>query len=118
MSENEPAKPTQPPESAESNTVTILPLERTQYFNGFEMGVGQSDIILTLKLNNQAITTFNFSFTTAKTLLDGLTKTLGVLEEATEHTIMSIDDVKGAAAKMQEKMQEKKFKKQSGRKIK
>ena len=116
MSENEPPKPAQ---TAEQNSVTILPLEKTQYFNGFEMGVGQSDFILTLKLNNQAITTFNFSFTTAKTLKDGLATTLSFLEAATEHTMLSIDDIKGAAAKMQAKMQEKmNLKKRTGRKSK
>ena len=115
MSDNEPTTPASA--LPEDVRVAILPIERTQYFNGFEMAIGTADVVLTLKVNNQPITTLNCSFTTAKTLVHGLTKIIGALEESTDHNLMTIDDIKAAGPKMKETMAAK-MKDKSGRKVK
>ena len=51
---------------------SITSSQSSLYFNGYEMAVTSSDLIMTLKLNNQRVLTCNFSFTTAKTLMEAL----------------------------------------------
>jgi hypothetical protein len=83
-------------QETDAATLHFLPPASSYYFNGFEMGVTNADLILTIKLNNQPLATLNMSFTTAKTLREAMCKTLDALESATNHDIMSIDDVKKA----------------------
>jgi hypothetical protein len=80
--------------------IRILPAEKSIYFNGFEMGLGQSDIVLTAKVNENPIITLNMSFSTAKTLSEKLQKAILILEKATGRSIMTIDEIKEATPKI------------------
>ena len=81
-------------------SIPILPVEKSLYFNGFAMAVGGGDIILTLLRNGVPIQTLNASFTVAKTFGDAIVGSIQKLEEATNHTIMTVQDVTAATSKL------------------
>jgi hypothetical protein len=47
--------------------LVILPPDRTVYFNGFSMGLGTGDLVITLMRNGTAVLTLNCSYTVGKT---------------------------------------------------
>jgi len=82
-----PIEPASPPKSA------IL------YFNGFGLAFGNSDVTIKLNLENVEILELKASYTTAKTLAEGLAKMMEKFEGVTDHRVMAIDEV---GKKMQE----------------
>lgn len=63
------------------------------YFNGFSNGIGNSDIVIVLQLNNTPIAVLNTSYTIAKTLSKKLDEMIQNLETASGNSIMTTDDV-------------------------
>lgn len=63
------------------------------YFNGFQIGLTNSDISLIMLCNGQPKSIASISFTTAKTLHIGLGEMITALEGATGRTIMTMQDI-------------------------
>jgi hypothetical protein len=80
--------------------IPILPEEKSAYFNGFAIGVTGGDIVFTLMRNGVPTLTVNASFTVAKTFGESIVASVKKLEEATEHTIMTVPEVMKATAGM------------------
>jgi hypothetical protein len=72
------------------------------YFNGFTIGVGNADFAITLRLENAERVSLKCSYTVAKTLAEKLTIIVGQFEKATEHNLMTTEQV-GEALKVIEK---------------
>lgn len=66
----------------------------TIYFNGFELAGSLSDMNCVLMADGEPVAKLNMSFTTAKTLSVNLSQTVSAFEQATEHSVMTMDDVK------------------------
>jgi len=66
---------------------------QTFYFNGFEVGNSTSDMACVLMLNGTPVATICMSFTTAKTFAMALGHAVAQFERATDHTIMTMDEV-------------------------
>lgn len=66
---------------------------RHSYFNGFEISTSLSDMGLILMVDGQPFSRLSFSFTTAKTLALQLSGALAAFEQATDHKVMSMDEV-------------------------
>ena len=64
------------------------------YFNGFEINSSFSDISSMLLLDGQPIARLSMSFTTAKTMAKNLYAAISAFEAATEHSILTMDEVK------------------------
>jgi hypothetical protein len=79
--------------SPESNQNPSLEPVQQMYFNGFQLGVGAGDVVLTLTLNGREQIRTNMSFTLAKTLEVKLREAIGLLEKHSGKTIMTSDDV-------------------------
>jgi len=62
-------------------------------FNGFQIGLSNSDIFLALLHNNRAVAHVNLSYTTAKTLGQQLMGAIQTLEKESKNSIMSIEDI-------------------------
>ena len=69
------------------------------YFNGFTMGVSAADVVIALQVNGKPSVVLNTSFTTAKTLGEGLINAISELEKRTETTIMTTHSVDAAMNK-------------------
>lgn len=63
------------------------------YFNGFIVGIGTGDIMITLEKNGLPITVLNVSYTVAKSLAEKMTEIIQNLEKKTGNTIMTTDDI-------------------------
>lgn len=63
------------------------------YFNGFELGLSNSDVVMVLSLSNGPAASAYMSYTTAKSLAKALNEMVGHLELITKHTIMTSDEV-------------------------
>ena len=63
------------------------------YFNGFEMSLTGADVMMVLKLNNNAIVQLNTSFTVAKTLAKKLSKIMEAFESSSNQRIMDTEEV-------------------------
>lgn len=61
------------------------------YFNGFQIGLSNSDISLLIMCNGTPQANLNMSYTTAKSLKEFLQDTLKHLEAATEHELMTTE---------------------------
>ena len=68
----------------------------TIYFNGFAIGLGTGDIVISLQLNGKSSHVLNASYTVAKTLAERLTKAIGELEQKTGNTIMTVQNITDA----------------------
>jgi hypothetical protein len=64
------------------------------YFNGFALAVGSSDFTVALQTDNQPVIVLKASYTTMKTLAEKLTWAVQEFEKATQHPLMTIEDVK------------------------
>lgn len=63
------------------------------YFNGFQIALTNADISGILLLNGQPQVVVNMSYTTAKSLAEGLTDVVKQLEAVTKRPIMTTKDV-------------------------
>lgn len=63
------------------------------YFNGFQLGISNADVNGVLLLNNAPAISFSMSYTTAKTLSVALSEMMKSLEKATQHSIMTNEEV-------------------------
>jgi hypothetical protein len=63
------------------------------YFNGFELGLSNSDIVAALSLSNAPVASVFMSYTTAKSLAKSLNEIILHLESITKREIMTSDDV-------------------------
>lgn len=70
------------------------------YFNGFGLGLANSDINAILLQDGRPILRLNMSYTTAKTLLVHLQDIMGKLEEVTDHKIMTTMQVSEGLQKL------------------
>src|SRR4051794_4445150 len=66
---------------------------QSAYFNGFVLGLSNSDMNALLLLDGQPFLKINMSYTTAKTLLDRLSDLVQKLERVTTHNIMLTNEV-------------------------
>jgi hypothetical protein len=64
------------------------------YINGFSMGLSNSDVLLTLKMNNTNIATINMSLTTCKTVAEKLTRAIEQLERLSERSFLTMNELK------------------------
>ncbi len=71
----------------------ILPLEKSVYFNGVGVGIGLSDVLITLTYNNVPFLALNASFSIAKTLAVGLTKAVANFELSTGQKVLSFEEI-------------------------
>lgn len=62
------------------------------YMNGFHVSVGNSDVVMVMLLNGQAIGTLNMSYTVSKTLVEKLGSVMGAFETASKRSIMTTED--------------------------
>ncbi|HEY5707180.1 MAG TPA: hypothetical protein VIS96_16590 [Terrimicrobiaceae bacterium] len=81
------------PRTSGGGDFPILPEEKSHYFNGYQVGFGGGDVVVTLIRNGTPTITLNASFTTAKSFAIALSDTIGKLERCAEHQIMTIDQV-------------------------
>ena len=79
--------------------IPILPEEKSLYFNGFGIAVGGGDIIFTLMRNGVPTLTLNASFTVAKTFGESMVECIRQFEAATNHKIMTVQEVVNFQAK-------------------
>ncbi len=77
------------------------------YFNGFELQSSLSDVGAFLLLDGQPVVRLSLSFTTAKTFAENLGNVIKAFEEATSHTIMTIENVKSGFEKAGFKLENK-----------
>lgn len=84
-------------EAARPGVPVIVP---TFYFNGFELGLSNADVIANLTLANGQVATVFMSYTTAKSFAVGLTNLVDQLEKVTERKIMTTNDVAEGLAKI------------------
>lgn len=68
---------------AEDNVLTAIQALPHSYANGFNVMAGNADLIITLLLNGQQTQVVNMSFSTAKTLAQGLSNVIQYLEATT-----------------------------------
>ena len=96
MPENE--KNTLAPET----TQPVLQMVEIQniYFNGFQLGLTNSDIHALLLRDGQPVVDLNMSFTTAKTLQVLLSETMKKLETVTNRDIMTTREVEAGLQKL------------------
>jgi len=80
----------------------ILPEEKSHYFNGYQVGFGGGDVVMTLLRNGTPTITLNASFTVAKSFGIALNGTIQKLEKCAKHEIMTIDDVEAARKSLDE----------------
>ena len=66
------------------------------YINGFSMGLSNSDVLVTFKMNGNNIATINMSLTTGKTLAEKLTNTIEQLEKLTERSFLTMSELEMA----------------------
>lgn len=66
------------------------------YINGFEINISLSDFNITLMTHDRKLAYLLMSFSTAKTLSEGLTQAIRTLEKTTGREIMTMNDVKQA----------------------
>jgi hypothetical protein len=89
-------------EAPPSEQMALLESDKTLYFNGFAIAVGMGDIPITLSRNGVPILTLNCSYTVAKTLGNALAQCIASLEKASNHEIMTVDQIQTAAASLAE----------------
>lgn len=77
------------------------------YFNGFELQSSLSDVGAFLLLDGQPVVRLSMSFTTAKTFAENLGSAIKLFEDATSHTIMTIENVKSGFEKAGIKLENK-----------
>ena len=66
------------------------------YANGYTMGFTPSDIIVALERNGRPVATLNFSLSMAKTLSEGLSRSISDLERASERKVMTSAEMQKA----------------------
>jgi len=59
------------------------------YFNGFTIAVGNADVSLQLRIENQPVMMLKMSYTVAKTLGEMLHARIGDFERITHHPLMT-----------------------------
>ncbi len=63
------------------------------YFNGFQVAIGNGDVLVVLSKNGSAKYKLNMSFTMAKTLSEKLGLLIAEFERITENTIITTDEI-------------------------
>jgi hypothetical protein len=86
-----PPKPAPAPEARVQQPNPGLP---GLYFNGFELITTLSDMGVLVMMDSQPQLRLSMSFTTAKTLAEGLSRTVAAFEKATSHNIMNMEGVR------------------------
>ena len=66
---------------------------RRVYTNGFEVSLSNSDVMLNLMLGGVVTHTVHMSFTSTKSLSNALSSVIGIVEKATNHNIMPMEEV-------------------------
>jgi hypothetical protein len=64
------------------------------YVNGFLLGQSFSDVTIVCQANGASSAILNMSFTTAKSIAFELSRIISSFEQKTNHTIMTIQDIK------------------------
>ena len=95
-----PGAPNVPQFPSPIQGIPILPEEKSLYFNGFAIALTGGDVALTLVRNGVPIQTLNASFTVAKTFGAAIVASIQKLEEVTNHTIMTVQDVTASTSKI------------------
>ncbi len=95
------------PENLAQNTFIREIAIQNLYFNGFELQSSLSDVGAFLFLDGRPVVRLSMSFTTAKTLAENLGRAIKVFEDATSHTIMTVEDVKSGFEKAGIKLENK-----------
>ena len=93
----EPVKPPPAPGAATAATPIRFQPQITIphfYFNGLELNSTLSDMGMFLLLDGQPQARLSMSFTMAKTMSENLSKAVASFEKATNHQIMTMDEVK------------------------
>jgi len=88
------------PQSVTLNQVINIP---NHYFNGFQLGLTNSDISLLIMNNGGPQAHLNMSYTTAKSLMVMLTDSIERLEKATDHKLMTTEYIEGKLSKFDPK---------------
>ncbi len=83
-----PEKTQQGPEVSESLPAHLVPLQAV-YCNGFEIGMGTSDVFVVLAQNGRRLLLLNLSYTSAKSLSEAIGTLIKKLEEKSGRKIMS-----------------------------
>jgi hypothetical protein len=76
-----------------------LPPEDRIYFNGYQIAIAPTDIVVVLMLNGKPIKMLNASHVTAKTLLVGLDSVLKEFEKRSGQPILTIDEVQASVGR-------------------
>ena len=76
-----------------------LPPEDRIYFNGYQIAIAPSDLVIVLMLNGKPIKMLNASHVTAKTLLVGLDTVLKEFEKRSGEPIKTIDEVQASISR-------------------
>ena len=59
------------------------------YFNGFAIALSSADVAIQISIDNQPLINLKGSYTTMKTLSEGLAMAMARFEKVTEHTVMT-----------------------------
>lgn len=63
------------------------------YFNGFSLNLANADMGALLLSDGRPVAKLNMSFTTAKTLAAMLSNLIDIFEKATQHNVMTTEEV-------------------------
>lgn len=91
------------PASANSTAEMEAQPVKHVYCNGFDIGISLSDVGALLMIDGQPQVRVSMSFTTAKSLKRELERAISALEDTTQHSIMTMDEVLAAHEKRQPK---------------
>lgn len=95
------------PKNAGQNTFVREIAIPSHYFNGFELQSSLSDVAAFLLLDGQPVARLSMSFTTAKTFSENLGNAIKAFEDATNHKIMTIENVKSGFERSGIKLEDK-----------
>ena len=93
----------QPKEGQASMTLKQVIDIPGHYFNGFQIGLSNSDISLLIMNNGTPQAHLNMSYTTAKSLKVMLADAIDRLEKATDHKLMTTEYIESKLSKFDQK---------------
>ena len=98
METKEERDPARLKEKVDPNTAKILECYKNPdvpkfYANGFQMTIGTGDVTILLEKGEQPEVLLNISYTLAKTLAEKLTGLIKLIEQRSNQSIMTTDDM-------------------------
>ena len=77
----------------QSQTIPVLPPDKTEYFNGFFIGVGSCDVIISVMKQGIQTLSLNTSYPVAKTFALQILKAIDEYEKKMGVKVMTLDEI-------------------------